>query len=54
MCETPKTVFHFMANKQFRMEKGLGTSVCADISQCALKNQYVQFVYEKITQHIFF
>ena len=38
------TGFQFMANKQFRMEKILGTSVCADISQYALKNQYVQFV----------
>ena len=39
-----------MANKQFRMEKRLGTSVCADISLYALKKQYVQFLYEKITQ----
>ena len=28
----------------------MGTSVCADISKYALKNQYVQFLYEKITQ----
>ena len=48
------TGFQFMANKQFRMEKRLGTSVCADISKYALKNQYVQFLYEKTTQHIFF
>ena len=27
------TGFQFMANKQFRMEKRWGTSVCADISQ---------------------
>ena len=40
------TGFRFMANKQFRMEKRLGTSVCADISKYALKNQYVQFLYE--------
>ena len=38
-----------MANKQFRIEKRFGTSVCADISQYALKNQYIQFLYEKIT-----
>ena len=38
-----------MANNQFRMEKLLRTSVCADISQYALKNQYVEFSYEKIT-----
>ena len=43
-----------MANKQFRMEKRLGPSVCADISKYALKNQYVKFVYEKTTQNIFF
>ena len=43
-----------MANKQFRMgKKILGLSVCADISQFALKNQYVEFLYEKITKHIF-
>ena len=41
------TGFRFMANKQFRMEKRLGTSVCADISKYALKNQYIQFLYEK-------
>ena len=39
-----------MANKQFRMEKKLGTSVCADISHYVLKNQYVQFLSEKVTQ----
>ena len=39
-----------MANKQFRMEKKLGTSVCSDISHYALKNQYIQFLWEKITQ----
>ena len=49
-----KTGFWFMANKQFRMGKRLGTSVCADILKYALKNQYVQFLYEKTTQHIFF
>ena len=43
-----------MANKQFRMEKSSGTSVWADISKYALKIQYVQFLYEKTTQHIFF
>ena len=43
-----------MANKQFRMEKRLRTSVGADISQYALKNQYVLFLYEKITQEFFF
>ena len=43
-----------MAKKQFRMEKRLGTSVCADISKYALKNQYVRFLYKKITQQIFF
>ena len=33
-----------MPNKRFRMEKKkLGTSVCADISHYALKNQYVLF-----------
>ena len=43
-----KTGFQFMANKQFRMEiKRLGTSVCADISQHAFKNQYVQFYMNK-------
>ena len=43
-----------MANKQFRMEKKIfGTSVCADISQYGLKNQYVKFLYEKITEHNF-
>ena len=42
-----------MANKQFRMEKRLETSVCADISKHVLKNQYVQFVKEKITQNIY-
>ena len=41
------TGFQFMANKQFRMEKRLGTSVCADISQYTLKNLYVKFLYEK-------
>ena len=51
-CHT--TGFRFMANKQFRMEKRLGTSVCADTSQYALKNQYINFLYEKTTQHIFF
>ena len=35
-----------MANKQFRMEKILGTSVCADISQNALKNQQIKFLYD--------
>ena len=34
-------------------KKRLGTSVCADISQHALKNHYVHCFYEKITQHIF-
>ena len=48
------TGFRFMANKQFKLEKRLGTSVCADISKYALKNQYVQFLYEKTTQHSFF
>ena len=33
----PRTGFQFMENKQFRM----GTSVCADISQFALKNQNI-------------
>ena len=47
------TGFQFMANKQFRMKKRLGTSVCADISQYALKNQYIQLLYEKITPHFF-
>ena len=28
--------------------------MCPDISQYALKNQYIKFLYEKITQHIFF
>ena len=37
----PRTGFQFMANKQFRMEKRWGTSVCADISQYALKNQNI-------------
>ena len=36
--------FKFMANKPFRMEKKLGTSVCADISHYALKNRYIQFL----------
>ena len=40
-----------MANKQFGMEKILGTSVCAEISQYALKNQYLKILYEK--NHIF-
>ena len=48
-----RTGFQFMANKQFRMDKIMGTSVCADITQYALKNKYVNFLYEKITQHIF-
>ena len=39
-----------MANKQFRMEKRLGTSVCADISHYALQNQYINFLYKKITK----
>ena len=30
------TGVEFMANKQFRMEKELGTTVCADISHYAL------------------
>ena len=47
------TEFQFMANKQLRMEKWLGTSVCADISQYALKKQYVKILYEKITQNFF-
>ena len=38
----------FMANKQFRIDKRLETSVCADITQYALKNQEIQFLYEKI------
>ena len=37
----------FMANKQFRMEKQLGTSVCADISHYVFKNQYVKFFIGK-------
>ena len=49
-----KTGFWFMANKEFRMEKRLGTSVCADSLKYALKNQYVKFLYEKTTQRIFF
>ena len=48
------TGFQFMANKQFRMKKILGTSVCADISQHALKNQYIQDLYDKITQQVVF
>ena len=47
----PKTGFQFMANRQFRMEQRSGTSVCADISQYALQNQYIKFLYEKISQH---
>ena len=39
------TGFKFTANKQFRMEKKLGTSVCPDISHYALKNQYVQHIF---------
>ena len=35
-------------------KKRLGTSECAEISQYALKNQYLQFLYEKITQQFFF
>ena len=38
-----------MANKQFRMEKILGTIVCADNSQYALNNQNVDFLQENIT-----
>ena len=37
-----------MAKKQFRIEKILGTSMYADISQNALKNQYVPILYEKV------
>ena len=37
-----------MTNKEFRMDF-LETSVYVDISQYALNNQYVQFLYEKIT-----
>ena len=48
------TGLNFMAKKQFSMEKRLGTSVCADISQHPLKNQYIFFLYEKITIHVFF
>ena len=33
-----------MANKQFSMEKRLGTAVCADISKHPLKNQDVKFL----------
>ena len=43
-----KTGFQFMAKKQFRIEKILGTSMYADISQNALKNQYVPILYEKV------
>ena len=28
--------------------------MCADISKYALKNQCIQFLYEKTTKHIFF
>ena len=43
-CKTCRTGFKFMANKQLRMQKKRGTSVSANISHYALKNQYVQFV----------
>ena len=47
--------FQFMANKQFRMKKKiLGTEMCTDISKHPLKNQYVQFLYEKNHQTFFF
>ena len=39
--------FQFMANKQFRMEKILGTSVCADISQYVLKTKTLNLYMKK-------
>ena len=41
-CQLYITGFKFMANKQFRTRKKMGTSVYADISHYALKNQYGQ------------
>ena len=44
-----------MSNTQFRMKKKrLGASVCADISQYVLKNQYIQFLYKKKSLKQFF
>ena len=41
------TGFQFMANKQLRMEKKLGTSVCADISHQLSKTNTFNFYKKK-------
>ena len=52
--DTFKTGFKFMANKQFRIEKKLGTSVCADISHYTLKKNNTFNFYRKKSLNIFF
>ena len=42
-----------MANKQVRMEKKDWEHQCSLISHNMLLKKYIQFVYEKITQHVF-
>ena len=43
-----RTGFQFMANKQYRIEKILGTTVYADISQHALKKSLDTFFWMTI------
>ena len=49
--DTQRNMTHVICHSNEK--KILGTSVCADISQYALRNQYIQFLYETITQQVF-